>query len=373
MKVLHVLEAVEGGTARHVVDVVSHVHAVEHAVALPRERVDWNTDLTAIDRLRAAGATVTLVEMRRQPLSPHNARAFVELHRSIRSMRPTVVHGHSSIGGALARLSAWPTRIPCVYTPNGLGTSHAILRAERLLARRTDRFVAVSKSEADLALEHRLTDPDHLAIIPNGIDLESTPTDIDLRSLTGASDQSRLVVCVARLVPQKAPETFVRAAAATAAQIGDVHFVLVGSGPLRNAIEHEAASRPSLAGRWSLIPSIPDIAPALGQAAIVALPSRFEGGPYVPLEAMRAGAAVVVTDAVGNRDTVRDGETGLVVPVDDEVALASAFTSLLTDEGLRVRLLREARRRLPEFDVRLMGERLQSLYLEVAEGARGDG
>src|SRR3954468_23088596 len=146
--VMHVLEALEGGTARHIVDVVRSVDGIEHHVAIPSIRVGGVTDHQAAERLRDAGATVHVVEMRRSPATVTNARAVATLRRIVLDTRAHIVHGHSSIGGVLARIVATATRRPCVYTPNGVATARTAILAERLLARRTARVIAVSTSEA---------------------------------------------------------------------------------------------------------------------------------------------------------------------------------------------------------------------------------
>src|SRR5690242_21839311 len=118
--VLHVLEAIEHGTARHVIDVVGHARDVEHEVVVPPVRVGGLTDESAVGRMRAAGAVVHLLPMRRTPWAPRNAEALARLVALIRARRPEIVHGHSSIGGLLARVAATATRTPRCYTPNGV-------------------------------------------------------------------------------------------------------------------------------------------------------------------------------------------------------------------------------------------------------------
>src|SRR4051794_17615330 len=133
MRVLHVLEALEGGTARHVVDVVRHTTEVDQEVAIPRRRTGWVTDEQAVGDLEDAGAVVHFVDMRRTPFDRHNAVAVAALRRVIRRRRPAIVHGHSSVGGALARVAAWRAPVVRLYTPNGIATSPMALRVERLL------------------------------------------------------------------------------------------------------------------------------------------------------------------------------------------------------------------------------------------------
>jgi glycosyltransferase involved in cell wall biosynthesis len=335
--VLHVLEALQGGggTGRHLLDIVRYAPAVHHEVAVPRRRYGWPPDPATLAGLRDAGAVVHFVAMRRQPLHPGNAPALARLRRLVAERRPDVVHGHSAIGGVLGRLAAGDAAR--VYTPNGITTVRPALAVERALGRRTDRLVAVSKSEAELALRLALVDDDRIEMIPNGIEQEPPTGGPDLRRVLGLAPEVPLVGSVARLVRQKAPEDFVAVAAGVGRARPDVHFLLVGTGPLQTAVDR-AVRRAGLGDRWHHMLMVPDVARVLGQLDVFALCSRFEGGPYTPLEAMRAGTAVVLTDVVGNRDAADGGRVGVLVPPGDVLAATTAVVELLDDPARRAEL-----------------------------------
>ena len=358
-RVVHVLEALEGGTARHVIDVVRHATGTDHEVVVPPRRIDGVTDETAIDRMREAGAAVHVLPMRRKPHAPRNAVAVARLRALLLRRRPDVVHGHSGIGGVLARLAGTGFGRPRVYTPNGITDVRAGLLVERGLRRLTERFVAVSASEGELAVELGLIGRDRLEVIPNGLALELPPP-VPLRSRLGLASEVPLVGTIARLAPQKAPEVFIDACVAMATRVPDAHFVMMCVGPQRAEVEAAAAAS-GLGPRLHVLGAVPGASGALGELDVFLLTSRFEGGPYAPLEAMRAGVAVVLTDAVGNRDVLVDGESGRVVPVDRPDAAADAVVELLSDEPRRARLA-------AEFDVRQMGARLDAFYEELARG-----
>jgi glycosyltransferase involved in cell wall biosynthesis len=364
IRVLHVLEALEGGTSRHLIDVVANVEGFDHEVVLPPRRIGGVNDESAIARLSESGATVHLLPMRRFPLAAGNAVALARLARLIRARRPTIVHGHSSIGGVLARV-ATPRRVPVVYTPNGIAQARMGVLAERALSRRTSRFVAVSETEAARALELGLADAERLVLIPNGVELTEPPV-IDLRGRLGLPGDAPLVGMLGRLVPQKAPEDFVAACALVASEVPGARFVLIGDGALAGAVDG-AVGAAGLAERFTRIEYLEGAAGALGSLDIFALSSRFEGAPFSPLEAMRAGTPVVLTDVVGNHDAIEDRVSGVLVPPGDPAAMAAAIVELLRDETLRSRIVAAGRERVrTRFDVRAMGERLAELYRGLA-------
>lgn len=144
--VLHVLEAVGGGTAQHLLDIVRHVDGVEHHAAVPARRTGGLSDEKIVHRLRASGAHVHVVPMRRMPLSLDNMAATRHLRRLIGVLRPDIVHGHSSIGGALARLATVGSDTRFVWTPHAVAPGAALRRVQAALYRRADLVIAVSPS-----------------------------------------------------------------------------------------------------------------------------------------------------------------------------------------------------------------------------------
>lgn len=368
LRVLHVLEALEGGTARHLVDLVRTVAGVEHHVAIPSRRVGGLTDLLATASMEDAGAVVHVTKMRRSPLRAQNAVALAGLALILRRTRPVLVHGHSSIGGALGRIAGTAARLPRVYTPNGLAQGRAALAVERGLGPLTDRFVATSASEAAFVAARRIVPVHRLVTIPNGIEVdgwEAPPTTPDLRTLLGLGPGVPLVGTVSRLVPQKAPERFARLAGMVLAARPDAHAVLIGDGPLRHAIDVRRLA-PGTAERFHHLPALEEAGATLGQLDVFVLTSRFEGCPYAVMEAMRGGTPVVLSDVVGNREVVVDGVTGHLVAQQDVPAMAALVLHLLADEGRRADLGAAGRDGARGFDVGRMGKALTVMYGELA-------
>ena len=364
---LHVLEALEGGTARHLVDLTRHVAGVEHHVAIPSRRVGGLTDTAAAGRMEAAGAVVHVTEMRRSPLRPRNAAALARLTALVRRTRPHVVHAHSSVGGALGRMAGSAARVPRVYTPNGLAQDPLSLAVERALGLVTNRLVATSDSEAAFVLARRLVPPERLVTIPNGIEVdgwEAPPGTPDLRRVLGLDPGARLVGTISRLVPQKAPDRFVRLAGIVLADCPDAHVVLVGDGPLRASVDPRNLPSGTVS-RFHHLPGLEEAGAALGQLDAFVLTSRFEGCPYAALEAMRGGAPVVLSDVVGSREVVEDGVSGHLVDEDDVPAMAALVVDLLADERRRAALGAAGRAHVGRFDVRHMSRAVATVYAEL--------
>jgi glycosyltransferase involved in cell wall biosynthesis len=370
LRVVHALEAFAGGTERHLLDLVEHVPDVEHVIAVPSLHLGKST-AAAATRARELGAIVETVEIVRSPAPHRNAAAVNSMRALIRRYRPAVVHGHSSLGGAISRLSATGMQVPVVYTPNGLSRASWALTVERYLRARTDWLIAVSEGEREFAIDRRLIDPDRVTMIRNGIELAPPPAlRPALRQRLGVPDGALLVGCLGRLTWQKAPEVYVAACGLAASKVPEAHFVLIGSG-LRDDEVRTGLAAAQLGDRFHWLGGLPDAAAAFGELDLYVLPSRFEGGPYTPLEAMRAGTPVVLTDVAGNRDTVEPGVSGLLVPIEDPGALARAMVELLTDPGRRAAFAAAGTRRLRMlFDVSRMGKETARVYERVTEESR---
>jgi len=174
-----------------------------------------------------------------------------------------------------------------------------------------------------------------------------------------------LVVGIGRLVPQKDPELFVRAAARVAAALPEVRFTFVGEGPLRGRLEAAIAAH-GLAGRFSLPGETRDVPAVLRQASLFWLTSAWEGLPNVVLEAMACGVPVIAADVGGTRELVRPGIEGQLVAAGDLEAFVRESLPLLSDRERHAAAARRARQRAEEFSTRAMVEAMTRLYDEVA-------
>lgn len=142
-----------------------------------------------------------------------------------------------------------------------------------------------------------------------------------------------LVLALGRLHENKAFDVLLDALALVAR----AHLWLAGEGPLRGALEAQAR-RLGIAGRVHFLGWREDTAALLAAADMLVCPSRHEPLGNVVIEAWSAGVPVVATASAGPAALIREGETGLLVPVDDSAALAAAIERLAGDPGLRTRL-----------------------------------
>lgn len=385
LSVLHVVEATTAGVGRHVLDLCTNMRraGLAVAVACPQVRDRARDDTAFVDRLQAARVTVHDVPMRYGVRPLADLRDYGRLVRMMRDRDFDVVHAHSSKAGVLGRLAARRCRVPAVvYTPNAfafLGAQNGVYRwlyrsLEQWLGRKmTDMLICVSRSEAALVSQWAMVASGHMAIIENAVDASAyAPTVPPAKAkLALGLDPGRLVIgYVGRLAEQKGIDCFLRAAHEVFASSADLQFVLVGEGHLEGMARQMVVSL-GLEGRVLLTGFRTDIPQVLAALDVFVLPSLYEGMPYTLMEAMAAGRAVIATDVAGNRDLIRHGETGLLVPPGQAHNLASAILRLVSAPDERARLARGAMvaasmRATPD----QMAQQVMELYLSVLEGNR---
>ncbi|UFN51347.1 glycosyltransferase [Roseomonas sp. OT10] len=143
----------------------------------------------------------------------------------------------------------------------------------------------------------------------------------------------RRLLALGRLHRNKAFDVLLRALAG----LPGVHLSLGGEGPERPALERLAAEL-GVAERVAFLGWRRDTGALLAACDVLVCPSRHEPLGNVVLEAFSAGRPVVAAAAQGPGEVIRDGETGLLVPVDDAGALAAALRRVLEEPALALRL-----------------------------------
>ncbi len=309
----------------------------------------------------------------------HDIATLAALIRLMRRERPAIVHTHTAKAGALGRLAARLTGVPIVvhtfhghvldgyFSPT---TTRVFLGIERTLARRTSRLIAVTPRVRDELLAKDVGSPDRFRVIRLGLDLQPF---LDagrwrggLRRELGVAADTPLVGIVGRLVPIKAHEVFLDAAARLAAR-SSVHFVIVGDGELRATLEARVAAL-GLGPRVHFLGWRADLPRIYADLDVVALSSLNEGSPVALIEAMAAARPVVSTRVGGVEDVVTHDRTGLLVPSRDAVALGDAIQHLLDRPEVRQSLAAAGQLAVfPAYDMRRLLADIDALYSELID------
>lgn len=160
-----------------------------------------------------------------------------------------------------------------------------------------------------------------------------------------------VIVFLGRLRRYKGVQHLLRALPAVRAEVPAVTLHIVGDGPYRGALERLSASL-GVAANVKFSGAVPHEAKvaALNDAQVAVAPSPKEGWGLTVIEANACALPVVASRSPGLSESVRDGETGLLVPHGDSAALARALGRLLTRRDERIRMAAAARRWAVTFD-----------------------
>ncbi|XQU73565.1 Glycosyltransferase family 1 protein [Cupriavidus sp. H18C2] len=373
LNVMIVAEAAAGGVATHLADLVRGLAALGEHVHLAVPAGD-RLDPAVIDAsVRHCCASVTCLPMPRR-IGWRDVPAWWNLSRLLARVRPDIVHSHSSKAGVLARACRGPWRQ--VYTPHALYTLNPSLSrlqrrvfggVEALLGRhRTDRLIAVSQTEARHAQESLGIPSSRIVTIPNGVQPVCLLGRDAARAALGLHPTRFMVGFVGRFAHQKGLDRLVRVAELLQADVGGaLEFALIGTGDLQ-----AAAGRPveRLPANVRVIGRVDHARKYLSAFDVLLVPSRYEGFPYVYLEAMAAGLPIVTARVAGASELVDAEQIGLVVVnQDDPQAMAGAVRTLYANAALRGRLASRCAAALGRYTAQAMVARTAAVYRQLVE------
>ncbi len=341
-----------GGAQIHVRDLAAAVAAQGHSPT-----VITSGSGTFIDDLRRLEIPVVILDHLTAPIRPlRDLRALREVRSALATVKPDLIAAHSSKAGFLARLAARSLGVPVVFTVHGWAFTEGVppfqasvyRQVERLVGPLASRIITVSEYDRRLGLAARVARADRLVTVHNGM------PDVPLELRADPARSPARLVMVARYGTQKDHPTLLRALAELRRHPWELD--LIGDGPLMAETEKLAAEL-GLADRVHFLGQRNDVDRILAGAQMSLLITNWEGFPLSILEAMRAGLPVVASAVGGVGESVRDGESGYLIPRGDVARLRECIERLLTDPELRARLGANGRARF-----------VQDFTLDVAVG-----
>ena len=178
-----------------------------------------------------------------------------------------------------------------------------------------------------------------------------------------------IIGMVACFKPQKSPVDFVEVAARVLKETGRAHFVMIGDGELRPAIEARIREL-GIGSGITLLGWQQDMPEVYRNIDIVMLTSLWEGLPCVFFEAMASELPIVATDVDGARDAILEGETGFLHPPRDVEGMAKSALKLVNNSALRAEMGRHGKSRVMEFDINTSVVTLEAAYQKYLAGAK---
>jgi lipopolysaccharide/colanic/teichoic acid biosynthesis glycosyltransferase/glycosyltransferase involved in cell wall biosynthesis len=340
-----------------------------------------------LEPVRRAAVTHFAVPFTRRVTPIADLKALVALWQLFRREHFTIVHTHQVKAALYAQLAARLARVPIVVntvhgfyfhdsTPRFKRTAWILL--ERALARLSHALLSQNREDIGTAIREGICDPARIQHIGNGIDVcrfdrdTVDPRRLDaLRRELGLTSGNQVVGFVGRLVVEKGVLELFEAVRLLKDRFPRLRLLMVGpvDSDRADAIRPSTAASCGVGDRTVFTGYRHDVPELYALMNVCVLPSHREGMPRSPMEAAAMGIPCVATAIRGCREVVRDGETGLLVPVNDAPALADGIARILGDEATAARMGGRARQvACEQFDERLVFERVRLAYDRLLRG-----
>lgn len=303
------------------------------------------TDISAT-RIAGLGRSIS-------PLA--DVKAFLGLIKTIRTIKPDIIHTHTAKAGVLGRLASiiagrGATRIHTFHGHLLHGyfaewKTQLIVLIEKFLAARTQYLIAIGNQVKNDLMSVGIGNESKFRTFFPGLPTPHTKAKAEIRNQFGWNSGALYCTFVGRLTQIKRPDRLLDVAAAAKARGLQMQFIVAGEGELYESSlarsEREGLSVTYLGWRK-------DIAEIFAASDIAILTSDNEGIPLTLIQAAQAGLPIVATDVGSISDIVKNGETGFLTTT-SAGAMASALNSLAADESLRNRLGSAGKARADEY------------------------
>jgi glycosyltransferase involved in cell wall biosynthesis len=305
------------------------------------------------DRARAVGIPVISI--------PKRGRIDWQAARKIKQLAENgdfqIVHAHNGRTALAAAIGL--RRVPSsklVVTQHFLSPAHTRRRGPAALFSRfvhhkinarADCFIAISHAVADAVRRRESLPPDRLIVVHNGlapIDPASLRPRADVRAELQIEPQSPLILCAARLEPEKDVATLIAAMRQVSDHFPAARCLVAGQGALHNDLSRQIESL-NLQSNVRLLGFRPDALSLIAAADCFVLPSLAEPFGLVLLEAMSLGKPVIATRAGGCLEIIEDGVSGLLVPPKNPAALSASVEQIIQNPAAAATLAQQGKER----------------------------
>ncbi|MBV6880173.1 glycosyltransferase [Epilithonimonas ginsengisoli] len=341
MKILHVITRSDLGGAQSVVINLANSMCSDHKIT-----VVAGEDGPMWDALDDRVAKMKIEDIVRPISVLKDIRAFFKLRRLYSSIKPDVIHLHSSKIGVLGRLAFPKAKI--VYSIHGFDSIRLAYRKflplEKLLKNCCKAIVVASDYDRKNAINEGVNK--NLHVVYNGVE---TPHKEPQLSLPGVKSDKKTIICIARISPQKRFESYLD----IAKLLPEYEFVWIGA----------QEQYPNLPPNVIVLEGMPNAKRFIQLADLFVLPTNYEGVPIVIIDALSYGKPVVSSNVGGISEIVLNNQNGYVIDNNDNL-FAEKIRFILEDEAVYSSFSNKSSE---IFFNRLTIKKMVSSYLEIYE------
>lgn len=371
IKVLHVAEA-SGGVDRYLKSLFKYMDRDKFEnIFICSQNFDKEEYIPLVDHIEQ-------IPMVHSIQWGEDKKTIGEIRKFIKQYQPDVVYGHSSKAGALLRMADLGINNKVLYNPHGWYFNMRTTKKrkekfkwiERVQVPFTDKIICISEAEKQSALREHICKEDKLQVIYNGIDLDAIEKAPRIsREEVGIPAGAFVVGMVGRITEQKAPDVFVEAARLIKEKIDNAFFVIVGDSIAGSDEEKklvlEMIHRYGLEDSFLITGWVSNPTAYMRLFDVGVLLSRWEGFGLVLPEYMACGVPIVATKVDAIPYLIKDGETGLLVDVDDVESTEKAVMELNENSSLRSKLDNNENAKVERFSARITARDTERLILRL--------
>jgi len=309
------------------------------------------------------------------PMQGRADRAAVNaIFKLLKKYEPDIIHTHGQRAGLVGRLAARHLYIKRVHTEHTythefrlgnplLHITH--LQVMKALDRWTDKVIAVSNAVKRFLIESKITKPDKITVIYNGITpLRSKIKEKDIeefRNKNGIQPEDFVIGTIGSLNLAKDTATLIKAFARVVKSMPKAKLVIVGKGHLKRHLEL-LVKKQKIEDRVVFTGSLSNVLPALSTFKIFVLPSLSEAFGITLLEAMKIGVPIVATNVGGIPEIITHNHDGLLVEPKNPKKLSAALLKLINNKKLMRKLCSNHEKSVEKFSAKTMIRKTEDLY-----------
>ncbi len=333
MKILYLITKSEaGGAQTHVADLCRYFKNQGNEISIMSRSGGWLEEES-----KKIGVSFITNNFFGNSANPFNIfRAIKKIKKYCDEFKPDILHCHSSAAAFFGRLAV-RGKIRTIYTAHGWGFNIgmspfircAVLIAEKITAKYTDKYICVSEFVKKLALKYHLAPVEKFVVIYNGVAPQAVLTD-------GNKNAGIRLMFVGRLAEPKKPELIIEAVSLLPSEIKNiVTVVIIGDGPKRHFLSDLAVHKDVMVDfKGVLAKNL--VLEQISNSDIFVFVSAWEGFPYTILEAMSCGLPIIANDVGGVREAVNE-QNGILVK-NEVKPIQEAILRLINNKDLRFRL-----------------------------------
>lgn len=315
------------------------------------------------------------VDFSRSPYSPKVFKSLQQMEKLLKEIRFSLVHVHTPVAAFVTRLACQRTNThPVLYTAHGfhfykgapLKNWLLYYNMEKLAAHWTDGLITINEEDYKAAQKFKLRKNGKMFFVPGvGVDvvsLEQRIASIDRsekRKELGLSADAAVIITVGELNANKNHIQVLEALSKL--NKTNFHYLIVGNGEDEQKLQ-KAVNELLLRDKVSFLGFRRDVPELLTASDVFILTSRREGLPKAVMEAMAVGLPIIATDVRGNRDLVKSGENGYLVPLGNAEQTAIAIERLIDSEDLRRSMGGKSKELVKQYDLKNIIPQMEEIY-----------